>query len=362
MASLLVQALAPALRTLGIRYQKGQDDPAPTTQRRPCELVQKDTLFHSEVEYPAPLLVRNTFVDVDIGRPLSLDGFYAEREVHSSPGSAIDPLWSGAEVPQLLSLTKLRLGRVQEADGSSSCRSTSVGSAEDSPEVSISSPRRRSEVQDLAGLELQSCRSALCRAEVPEFEYPEAIAVKNTFIHANIGRAPSLDGYYEERRLRSCPVSVIDEPSIMAGAPCASECSNTRNVARDALQASCWPAGIPPPPAEPPALLPPTMLQTGPPGQAPAAPPLLPQDSSMVLELSRLLEAATPRSLDLPSAGSVHHCQGTCSPCAHFHSRNGCKNGVSCQFCHLCPPGELKRQQKAKRLAKQRSAGSPAPA
>jgi len=49
------------------------------------------------------------------------------------------------------------------------------------------------------------------------------------------------------------------------------------------------------------------------------------------------------------SLGSETHAKGTCNPCAHFHSSKGCKSAELCLFCHSCPPGELKRRQKAKK-------------
>mmetsp|Transcript_86255 Transcript_86255/g.171263 ORF Transcript_86255/g.171263 Transcript_86255/m.171263 type:complete len:738 (+) Transcript_86255:71-2284(+) len=48
-------------------------------------------------------------------------------------------------------------------------------------------------------------------------------------------------------------------------------------------------------------------------------------------------------------AGSEAHARGTCKPCAHFHSKNGCRNAEQCLFCHSCPPGELNRRQNAKK-------------
>jgi len=49
------------------------------------------------------------------------------------------------------------------------------------------------------------------------------------------------------------------------------------------------------------------------------------------------------------SSSSFNHRMGTCNPCAHFHSAKGCRNSSRCHFCHECPPGELKRRQKASR-------------
>lgn len=37
-----------------------------------------------------------------------------------------------------------------------------------------------------------------------------------------------------------------------------------------------------------------------------------------------------------------------CQPCAWFHREDGCQNGMLCQYCHMCPPGELKNRKKQK--------------
>uniref|UniRef100_A0A7S4R8J5 C3H1-type domain-containing protein n=1 Tax=Alexandrium monilatum TaxID=311494 RepID=A0A7S4R8J5_9DINO len=52
-------------------------------------------------------------------------------------------------------------------------------------------------------------------------------------------------------------------------------------------------------------------------------------------------------SPELPTIGSAGHAVGRCKPCAFVYSV-GCKDGVACQFCHLCEPGEKKRRRKEK--------------
>merc|ERR1712151_94240 len=54
-----------------------------------------------------------------------------------------------------------------------------------------------------------------------------------------------------------------------------------------------------------------------------------------------------PGSLELPSVGSGGHAAGRCKPCAFIYNK-GCGNGIECEFCHLCPPGEKKRRHKEK--------------
>jgi hypothetical protein len=43
------------------------------------------------------------------------------------------------------------------------------------------------------------------------------------------------------------------------------------------------------------------------------------------------------------------HMKGDCRPCAYFISKvDGCRQGEDCAFCHLCPPGALKKKKKEK--------------
>jgi len=57
-----------------------------------------------------------------------------------------------------------------------------------------------------------------------------------------------------------------------------------------------------------------------------------------------------PGSREFPTLGSAGHHVGDCKPCAFAH-RKGCENGVNCNFCHLCEPGEAKRRQKRRMMA-----------
>eukprot|EP00929_Paragymnodinium_shiwhaense_P070819 TRINITY_DN3594_c0_g1_i1.p1 TRINITY_DN3594_c0_g1~~TRINITY_DN3594_c0_g1_i1.p1 ORF type:complete len:245 (-),score=32.12 TRINITY_DN3594_c0_g1_i1:433-1167(-) len=50
----------------------------------------------------------------------------------------------------------------------------------------------------------------------------------------------------------------------------------------------------------------------------------------------------------LPSSGSALHSYGKCSPCAWFWKAKGCRSGLECTFCHLCPQDELKKRKRAK--------------
>jgi len=53
-----------------------------------------------------------------------------------------------------------------------------------------------------------------------------------------------------------------------------------------------------------------------------------------------------------PSPGSKGHFEGLCKPCAFLYE--GCLNDSACDFCHLCPPGELKRRKRDKLAARRK--------
>jgi len=50
-----------------------------------------------------------------------------------------------------------------------------------------------------------------------------------------------------------------------------------------------------------------------------------------------------------PSHGSLLHSNNMCRPCSWFHRQGGCRNGLQCSYCHLCPDGVAKRRKAAKR-------------
>jgi hypothetical protein len=62
----------------------------------------------------------------------------------------------------------------------------------------------------------------------------------------------------------------------------------------------------------------------------------------------------------LPSIGSQYHGttivhgQPACQPCAWYYKASGCANGEACNYCHICPQGELKNRKREK-LARMRA-------
>jgi len=87
-------------------------------------------------------------------------------------------------------------------------------------------------------------------------------------------------------------------------------------------------AGCASPPSEPSAV------------SLPAVPP-----AAVVVASAAAPSCPAPGTAELPSLGSYLHRTGDCKPCAFLHTK-GCENGLRCQFCHLCEPGEKKRRQK----------------
>lgn len=57
------------------------------------------------------------------------------------------------------------------------------------------------------------------------------------------------------------------------------------------------------------------------------------------------------------SEGSALHEKGECKPCAFFHRPDeGCRDGEGCQYCHICPEGEIKRRKRLKQQCKKAEA------
>ncbi|CAK0874620.1 unnamed protein product, partial [Prorocentrum cordatum] len=48
------------------------------------------------------------------------------------------------------------------------------------------------------------------------------------------------------------------------------------------------------------------------------------------------------------SAGAGLHGTGECRPCAWFWKPQGCAHARECNYCHMCPDGELKARKREK--------------
>jgi len=187
-----------------------------------------------------------------------------------------------------------------------------------------------------------SRESRHCDTGLPEYEYPVPVIIRNTFLDTREGRSVSLEEFFEERRIHSCPVappeqdpeSGLEVPDqslgevMFAGAQAFATQVGTA--------AGFWTAT-------------PTASEYDMSFQPGSATDAL-QEAPRLLMLSEALPEPEVGSQQCPTLGSVGHYEGTCKPCAFLYTK-GCENGAQCTFCHLCPPDEKRRRQKEKQQA-----------
>jgi len=206
---------------------------------------------------------------------------------------------------------------------------------------------------------------------LPDYDYPTSwslacehsapLLVKNTFLHTNVQRPESLEGFYHERQIQSCPASGIALPSGLedwavpdeaAAKLVAAEsglCSNVeltettephcmlQTPESSPLLLSAVPLGF----ETPPFLL--HALQNMPDFHIDAQLPVMPPSlcAPCVLDLATLCPPPQPvqqaqftapvspevppesdlGSLQFPTLGSKGHWFGKCKPCAFLHTR-----------------------------------------
>lgn len=155
-------------------------------------------------------------------------------------------------------------------------------------------------------------------------------------------RSSSSDDEWAEERARHA------SPAAGPGAAAGAWCPGAEQLEVQRLLhwgATAWlPEAVPAPPAYP---APPVAETPSP----PALPPALPASWADWAEEER----------GEPSIGSAQHgrmkADGTlaCQPCAWFHKATGCLHGEGCNYCHMCPKGELKlrKQRKTAQLREQ---------
>lgn len=181
---------------------------------------------------------------------------------------------------------------------------------------------------------------------LPDFEYPVPFAIRNTFVDVKIGRPLSLEEFYEERRVHSCPIG--PPPGLETEG--IAQTFGSSHLMQPAVQQAC-------------ALL--SRLeddtkQDWVPGQLVAGRHqgvlCEPRTQPPVSQLSHASDAQEVGSSLLPTIGSKDHYLGTCKPCVFYHTK-GCGNGSECSFCHLCPAGEKERRKKERQAMKRDGRG-----
>ncbi|CAJ1341422.1 unnamed protein product, partial [Effrenium voratum] len=161
---------------------------------------------------------------------------------------------------------------------------------------------------------------------------------------AETGRPASLEGFFHERQVFSCPGSRIDEDDTSAPRrmPYQPGEQLMRSAALDPLKDEVEPS--PGAQASVPREEERSECSTADTGSFArnlcAAAPELP-----VLRLEAALSSVPLEKLENYSMGAAGHEVRQCRPCAFFHTK-GCSSGRDCEFCHLCPKGEKQRRQK----------------
>jgi len=203
---------------------------------------------------------------------------------------------------------------------------------------------------------------------IPSLVYPVPVAVRNTFFDVDVGRDPSLDGFFLERQVRSCPGSEVlpmtEIPELVTETPPPEEQPATSPKSwmphwmtsepeqslwfQTAKHSSPWQSetdhswqqyGLVPDHG--------ASHQIEEIWQVPSWPPPVPAQAPMPMPPAPAPVRQEPQlgSAELPTRGSAGHRMGVCKPCAFAHTK-GCGSGVDCTFCHLCQPGEKLRRRK----------------
>jgi len=257
------------------------------------------------------MTVKNTFINMAIGRPLSMDDFLPERVTMSCPATARRPLSSrGGERRETVvasAFDKLETAFIEEA----MLPTNSATKPEDAP-------------ADLDNDACSSPASALLKIE-------EDTPPMTSACEAEDGPS-NLDAEMKAERTILTPLRIpIPQRGGQEPWSPASSSSVAGQVEADYGSAAAI------------AMTPPSKKQVLRLGDGLVQLPPWPEQQHQ-------WQHPKLGSRELPTVGSAGHHVGGCKPCAFAHTK-GCENGVNCNFCHLCEPGEKKRRQKRRMLA-----------
>jgi hypothetical protein len=221
------------------------------------------------------------------------------------------------------------------------------------------------------------------------FEYPPELCMKNTFIDARAPRSPSLQDFFTERRVRSCPSSQLgsqikdtekqltrsseDAAPLSHAMTESTACSDgtlvesTMDGSLDSrtpswgemeMEETCDAVGglekvrmrwsdIEDAEGEVREAFQGSLLSLG---------LLLPVPAEQI-QTRNAVSSSSGEAWPLTNIGSQGHGVRFCKPCAFFHTK-GCESGDDCQFCHACAPDAKKVMKKQKsEIRKMRSQG-----
>jgi hypothetical protein len=298
-------------------------------------------------------VVRNTFINLPVGRPLSMDDDFYEREVGSCPASVI------RAPPGLIPWPRMPSFDMLDDPNASPC------SPLISPELAPASPlvhwpRTMSGdcLQDflafnVSGSEHESLdqREEASEGLVKPRLWPRTMS--GDVLELLAEAAAAVQPFHSSSSFNGSVARVLPEPATLHFPVAAQGCfagmlphppTEWAPTIQEATE-------VPPPPRD--ALggaLPNTLGSHSFATQWPAV--AVPLNLVAALDSQQGTESHEVRlelgSADMPTVGSAGHCLGTCKPCAFFHSK-GCQNGVNCIFCHLCDAGEKRRRQKERK-------------
>jgi len=235
-----------------------------------------------------PVMVKNTFIGTDVGRPSSLDGFFQERQTKSCPASGISlpPGLEDLVEPEEAAarLFAIEVARHRDAEARDTFKSTST----------LGFPSH-----------FGGCLDAPLPSEPPQFLPPSP---QRQIQFSIPWQQPLLVSLNQAPPLPLLLDSLLSEQSAPHAKP--------SPYLHSPFSTSC------PPPAQ----------------QAWSA------------QHAQELPEPVVGLPECPTVGSKGHFYGTCKPCAFLYTK-GCTNGASCPFCHMCDAGEKNRRTKEKRSA-----------
>jgi len=295
------------------------------------------------------MTVKNTFINMAIGRPLSMDDFLPERAAMSCPATARRPMSSrggeGNDTMLASAFDKLESALIEEATSPTN----SATEADDAP-------------ADLDNDACSSAASALPRME--DDTSPVASAYEAEDVSSNLDPALSAETNSEDvssnldaslsGETKAEPVILTPlrlpiphrdghEPlSPASRQPLSPASSSSSDDEAEADYGSASATVFTTPSRKQVLRLGDGLIQL----------PPLPQQQQPQQHQAQRQQRRQPKlgSNELPTVGSAGHHLGGCKPCAFAHTK-GCENGVNCNFCHLCEPGEKKRRQKRRMMA-----------
>jgi len=275
-----------------------------------------------EIDYPVPLVVKNTFIDFDVWRPPSLDEFYKERQTQSCPASGISlpPGLEDLVDPEVAAAKLAAAARLIEAECALRAQ---VGTPEST---------------EIRALQMDHFLPSGLLDDMPS-QNDESYSLFPLSHQQPTAMASNSDSPASFQTHWQSPLSAHSVPAPVLSSDWCSLASPPLPATKQAVVLDL--------------------------SQALSSPFPIQQEEHRAQQLSlfaveQSFSLAPPMTTDIaateavlgspecPTVGSQYHWVGACKPCAFLHTK-GCGNGTQCPFCHLCEKGEKKKRAKDKR-------------